>query len=85
MHFFNDTKVTVNIPAIYEILQNINEEIKLKFEINDKQGKFYLNPLTENINIKPKVEVKTKIKESTNENIEIKVKRNSLISEILEK
>lgn len=53
MHFFNDTKVTVNIPAIYEILQNINEEIKLKFEINDKQGKFYLNPLTEkNINIK---------------------------------
>ena len=48
--------------------------MKLKFEVNDKTGKFYLNPLTENITVEPKIEVKAKIKEELEEpKIEVKI------------
>lgn len=48
--------------------------MKLKFEVNDKTGKFYLNPLTENITVEPKIEVKAKIKEEPEEpKIEVKI------------
>lgn len=50
--------------------------MKLKFEVNDKTGKFYLNPLTENISVEPKIELKAKIKEDLESNepkIEVKL------------
>ena len=48
--------------------------MKLKFEVNDKTGKFYLNPLTEAISIEPKIEVKAKIKEEIEEpKVEVKI------------
>lgn len=73
---FNDNKVTFEIPPLYNLIKNVQESMKLKFEVNDKTGKFYLNPLTENISVEPKIEVKAKIKESEIEEPKIEVKIN---------
>lgn len=77
---FNDNKVTFEIPALYSVVKNIQESMKLKFEVNDKTGKFYLNPLTENINIEQKIEMKAKIKESEETEPTIEVKLNEVQS-----
>lgn len=73
---FNDNKVTFEVPPLYNLVKEIQESMKLKFEVNDKTGKFYLNPLTENISVEPKIELKAKIKEDLESNepkIEVKL------------
>ena len=73
---FNDNKVTFEVPPLYNLVKEIQESMKLKFEVNDKTGKFYLNPLTENISVEPKIELKAKIKEeleSAEPKIEVKL------------
>ena len=64
---FNDNKVTFEVPPLYNLVKEIQESMKLKFEVNDKTGKFYLNPLTEDISVEPKIEVKAKITEDIDE------------------
>lgn len=64
------------MPPLYNLVKEIQESMKLKFEVNDKTGKFYLNPLTENISVEPKIELKAKIKEDLESNepkIEVKL------------
>lgn len=63
------------MPPLYNLVKEIQESMKLKFEVNDKTGKFYLNPLTENISVEPKIELKAKIKEDLESNeLKIEVK-----------
>lgn len=71
---YNDKHVTFQIPVLSGLMTEVKESMRLKFEVNDKTGKFYLNPFNEDINVEPKIEVKASIKENTKESdVEVKV------------